>query len=321
MSSQSSYDRDEDYYRMPPPPLKHKSTPHIIQKKRPDGPRKSMTTNSIVSERRQSKSSFDMADLDAALPEREYRRPSRETVIPERSRSLRDARRPPTSYHDSGRSSTVYHTPSRRSTAYHESSRPARIAIEGARRRRATVYDDYAGGEIEEKQREAQRDAEEYQATRAAKAVAPVPLTADALSKAKASHRASSDSGSQKSRSNSSRGSEARTQNGSGVGSKADDDNIVMTMNGVTMSFTQQSVGGKRINVRTGDTGAVELNIEGKRPKKYLPAASRSDYTSSSGRRELEDPRHARDDRRSDRASRRSSRSTYGGGRYLDRLD
>jgi hypothetical protein len=84
-----------------------------------------------------------------------------------------------------------------------------------------------------------------------------------------------------------------------------------MTMNGVTMSFTQKSVGGKRISVRTGDTGAVELNIEGKRPKKYLTGGS--DYTGSVSRRELEDARRPRGDRRSDKASHRSSRSTYSG--------
>ncbi|KAI9926400.1 hypothetical protein MW887_004164 [Aspergillus wentii] len=291
MPSNSSYDREEDYYRMPPPPLKQKSTPHIIQKKRPDGPKKSATTNSITSERRQSKSSFDMSEIDAALPDEGYRRSSRETIIPERSRSLRDSRRPAAS-------------------AYRESSRPSRIAIEGPRRRRQTIYD-LEGEEIEEKSREA----EEYQASRSAKAV-PVPLTADALYKAKTSQRAESDSGSQKSRSNSSRGSDARTQNGSGVGSKPEDDsNIVMTMNGVTMSFTQESVGGKKISVRTGDTGAVELNIEGKKPQKYLTA--RSDYTGGSARRELEDIRRVRDDRRSERASRRSSRSTYSN-RFLE---
>lgn len=89
--------------------------------------------------------------------------------------------------------------------------------------------------------------------------------------------------------------------------SPEDDDNIIMTMNGVTMSFTQESVGGKRINVRTGQTGAVELNIEGKRPKKYLTGGSEYTTTSNNSRK---------GDRKSDRASRRSSRSTYTGGRY-----
>lgn len=295
LPSHSSHDRDEDYYRMPPPPVKHKPAPNIIQK-RPELHRKAVTAPSVTSDRHPSRS-MDLSDMRDALPEYGYRRSSREAVIPARTRSIRD---------------------NRRSTSYHDSSRPSRVAVENSRRRRPTVYDyldaeeddeedeEEDGDEIEEKQ----RSAEEYQASRSAKPV-PTPLTEDALYKSKAS-RAESDSGSQKSRSNSSRGSDARTQNGSGAGTKPEEDNnIVMTMNGVTMSFTQESVGGKKISVRAGETGALELNIEGKRPKKYL--TNGSDYTGSVARRELEDPRRARTDRRSDRASRRSSRSTYSG--------
>ncbi|PYH95267.1 hypothetical protein BO71DRAFT_303127, partial [Aspergillus ellipticus CBS 707.79] len=292
LPSHSSHERDEDYYRMPPPPLKHSSAaPRIIQK-RPEV-RKAVTSPSVTSERHSSRA-LDMSDLRDAIPDYGYRRSSRETVVPERSRALRE----------------------RRATTYHgSSSRPARIAVENSRRRRETVYDDFPDededDDEDDEMEEKQREAEEYQA-RSAKPVAPappMPLTADALYKAKTSQRAESDSGSQKSRSNSSRGSDTRTQNGSTAGSKPEEDNnIVMTLNGVTMSFPQNSVGGKRISVRTGDTGAVELNIEGKqRPKKYL--TNGSDYSGSvaASRRE------ARSDRKSDRASRRSSRSTYGG--------
>ena len=319
----SSFDHDEDYYRMPPPPLKHKSTPQIIQK-RPDPPRKSATTTSINTDRRSSRS-FEMAELDAALPDPRappsrqprYRR-SRENLIPERSRSLRTSRRRPTVYHDS-------------------STRPSRIAVEGARRRRAPVYnyvdedddededededdeDDAGAGQIEEKQRQA----EKYQATKAKNSSSnnnkpvPVPLTEDALYKAKASQRAGSDSGSQKTRSSA---SDARTQSGSNVDSttakqqEEENTNFVMSMNGITMSIPQEAVSSKKISLRTGDTGALELNIEGKRPKKYL--TSGSEYTGAVARRELEDARRPRDSRRSDRASRRSSRSTYSG-RFL----
>ncbi|KAB8077239.1 hypothetical protein BDV29DRAFT_188857 [Aspergillus leporis] len=292
LPSHSSHDRDEDYYRMPPPPVKHKPAPHIIQK-RPELSRKAVTAPSVTSERHSSRS-MEMSDLRDALPEYGYRRSSRETVVPARTRSIRD---------------------NRRSTSYHDSARPSRVAVENSRRRRTTVYD-YGDGDDDEDEEdddgdeivEKQRSAEEYQASRSGKPPMPTPLTEDALYKSKAS-RAESDSGSQKSRSNSSRGSDARTQNGSSK--PEEDNNIVMTMNGVTMSFTQESVGGKKISVRTGDTGAVELNIEGKRPKKYL--TNGSDYTGSMSRRELEDPRRARPDRRSDRASRRSSRSTYSG--------
>ncbi|TPR09170.1 Serine carboxypeptidase family protein [Aspergillus niger] len=271
LPSHSSHDRDEDYYRRPP--LKHKNTPHIIQK-RPE-PRKGVSAPSVTSGH--SARSFDMADMKDALPDGYgYRRSSRETVVPARSRSYR------------------------RPTAYHDSARPSRIAVENSRRLKAPVPP-----------------------------APPVPLTADALFKAKSSQRAESDSGSQKSRS--SRGSDARTQSGSNAGSKPEEDNnIVMTLNGVTMSFPQD--GGKKISVRTGETGAVELNIEGKqRPKKYL--TNGSEYTGSVAHsrreiedarrvreiedsrrvREIEDARRVRSDRKSDRASRRSSRSTYGG--------
>ncbi|PYH74739.1 uncharacterized protein BO88DRAFT_21183 [Aspergillus vadensis CBS 113365] len=322
LPSHSSHDRDEDYYRRPP--LKHKNTPQIIQK-RPE-PRKNVSAPSVTSDRHSARS-FDMADMKDALPDGYgYRRSSRETVVPARSRSYR------------------------RPTAYHESARPSRIAVENSRRRQPTIYDfpddddedDDEDEEEDDEMDEKHREAEEYQATRTAKPpvppAPPVPLTADALFKAKSSQRAESDSGSQKSRS--SRGSDARTQSGSNAGSKPEEDNnIVMTLNGVTMSFPQD--GGKKISVRTGETGAVELNIEGKqRPKKYL--TNGSEYTGSVAHsrreledarrvreiedsrrvreiedarrvREIEDARRVRSDRKSDRASRRSSRSTYGG--------
>lgn len=276
--SQQSYDPDEDYYRMPPPP-KPKPAPPTVQK-RPDPPRKSATTTAVHTERRHSRT-FDMSDMEAALPGH-YRRPSRETNTRERSRSrsLRDGRR-----------NSLHHDPP-----------PSRVPADTTRRRRSSVYD-VLGGDMEEKQREA----EAYQAARSGKA-APVPLTADALSKTKPT-RVCSDSGSisasQKSRSNSTGGSEGRTKGGDG-----EDRNIVMTMNGLTMSFNQEYVGGKRISLRTGDTGGVELNIAGKRGGKKYVTGPRSEHAASSGRKELEDSTRE-EPPRSDRASRRSSRSTY----------
>lgn len=332
--SSSTFDYDEDYHRMPPPPLKTKSTnaaPRIIQK-RPDLPRKSAST-AVAQHRdhRQGSKSFDMAGMDLALPEQPpLRRPryqrSRENLIPERSRSLRSSHR--SSFRDS-------------------SALPARLAVEGARRRRAAFYhyddgdvdddvddqDDHDDDDNDDEIVEKQREAEQYQAAKVAKNSSsnsssnnkPTPLTEHALYKAKTSHRVDSDSGSQKSRSNSSRASDTRTHNGSNGGSNAvavanakqeeENKNITMTMNGVTMSFTQESVGGKKISLRAGDTGALELNIEGgKKPKKYL--TSGSEYTGTVARRELEDARRPRDGRRSERASGRSSRSTYSG-RFL----
>ncbi|KAL6235335.1 hypothetical protein BDW75DRAFT_143875 [Aspergillus navahoensis] len=283
-----SLDRGEDdYYRsMPPPPLKHRPPPPQIIQKRPELHRKSATTPSIVSERRGSRS-LDLSELQDVLPDYGYHRGSSGgTIIPERNRSLRR----PSVYHDSSRSA-------------------ARVAVEhSARRRRPTVYDYGPGDELEEKL----GGVEEYQASRSSKTAAPTMSLSDALLKAKANSQAASDSGSQKSRSASSRGSgsDSRTRSGSGALTTTraeDDDNIVMMLNGVTMNFTQESLGGKRISVRSGQTGAVELNIEGKRPKKYLTGGS--EYTTASGG-------SRKGDRKSDRASRRSSRSTYAPPRY-----
>ncbi|KAL5361105.1 hypothetical protein BJX96DRAFT_151414 [Aspergillus floccosus] len=288
----------------PPPPLKHKAAPHIIQR-RPDPPRKSVTAPVVSSDRRSSRS-LDLSDLRDALPsEYGYHRSSRETIVPERNRSLRS-----TAYHPDGSTAT----------------RPSRVSVESARRsRRAPTVYDYptsvsvggsAGGsapadDIEEKQREA----EEYQYQAASRAGKPpsqspavLPLTEDALYKAKTEGRPSSESGSQKSRS--SRGS-----------AKPDDstnNNIVMTMNGITIGIPHDTVGGKMISVRSGDTGAISLNIHNphehrRRPKKYLPSGSASGASEHSARREIEDVHRPRSDRRSDRASRRSSRSIYSG--------
>jgi hypothetical protein len=237
-----------------------------------------------------------MKDLMEALPHQQIRKIS---AAPERSRSMK-ARR--TSYHesDSGRQIAVEDS-RRRRTLYHEEESSIRDIREN--RERPTPV-----SEMEQKH----RSAEEYQASKSGRT--GVPLTEDALRmKAKIAQRVDSDSGSQKTRSNSSRGSDARTRDGSGVGSRVDEDGgFTMTMNGMTIGFTSESVTGKRIHLRTNDHGSIGLNIEGRRPKRYIMPAG-SEYTSISSRKEIEDGRRAREDRRSDRASRRSSRSTYSG--------
>ncbi|KAF3405473.1 hypothetical protein DPV78_002553 [Talaromyces pinophilus] len=307
-----TYDEDEDFYRSmpPPPPPKPKvvqpkvvqptaNPPKIIQK-RPDLTHKSATTGSMPppTSRRMSHSrdSWDMNDLMEALPHQQIRKIS---AAPGRSRSMK-ARR--TSYHesDSGRQIAVEDS-RRRRTLYHEEEPSIRDIREN--RERPTPV-----SEMEQKH----RSAEEYQASKSGRT--GVPLTEDALRmKAKIAQRVDSDSGSQKTRSNSSRGSDARTRDGSGVGSRVDEDGgFTMTMNGMTIGFTSESVTGKRIHVRTNDHGSIGLNIEGRRPKRYIMPAG-SEYTSISSRKEIEDGRRAREDRRSDRASRRSSRSTYSG--------
>lgn len=234
-----------------------------------------------------------MSEMRAELPDpRVRRRDSRDSPI------LISERRP--SANGSG--------PAIRSSSYQDSSRApgARILKEDERRRRTSVYGVERPRDLEQKQ----RDAEEYQASRASRAT---PLTADAL--ARRTNRPDSESGSSTTRSdNSSRGSDSKTKSGSGVGSRADDDSnsITMTIQGVKIGFTGDNRERKKINVRSGEEGALEFNIEGgRRPKKYL--MSRSDSASGSGRKEIEDVRRVRDDWKSDRASRRSSRSAYNG--------
>lgn len=287
-------DLDEDYYRMPPPPPpapKPKAkAPKIIQK-RPEHPPKSMTTGSVPPTSRRmshSRDSWDLSDLKEALPHQQIRKIA---GGPERSQSMKATRR----------------------MSYNAPDGARRIAIEDPRRRRTLYHDDERGPRRESTvdMEQQHRNAEEYQAAKSGRT--GVPLTADALKlKSRiAQQRQESDSGSQKSRSNSSRGSDARTRDGSGVGSQFDSDNTIsMMMNGMNISFNPDSVSGKTIHLRTDDDGAIGLNIGGRRPKKYIMPAG-SEFTAPTSRREIEDGRRVREDKRSDRASRLSSRSTF----------
>ncbi|CRG83441.1 hypothetical protein PISL3812_00792 [Talaromyces islandicus] len=288
-------DLDEDYYRMPPPPPpgpKPKvKAPKIIQK-RPEHPPKSVTTGSVPPTSRRmshSRDSWDLSDLKEALPHQQIRKMA---GGPERSQSMKATRR----------------------MSYNSPDGARRIAIEDSRRRRTLYYDDDRASQHDStaEMEQQHRSAEEYQAAKSGRT--GVPLTADALKlKSRIAQRQDSDSGSQKSRSNSSRGSDARTRDGSGVGSRFDDDNsFTMMMNGMNISFDPGSVNGKTIHLRTDDQGAIGLNIEGRRPKKYIMPAG-SEFTAPSSRREIEDGRRVREDKRSDRASRLSSRSTFSG--------
>jgi hypothetical protein len=160
--------------------------------------------------------------------------------------------------------------------------------------------------DLEEKQREI----EEYQA----RTPRLPPLTAASLRKVR---RAESDSDSQDSQTDSSGGSDLQTKYGSGAGSKVEDDSITMIIGGVKIDLPANSVDNRRINVRSGEEGSFELNIEGRKPRNYL--LGRSDSTSASGRREMiEDVRRVREETRSERDSRRSSRSGYSGRGLLD---
>jgi hypothetical protein len=228
-----------------------------------------------------------MSDMAAALPEVAHRRLSREARLPERSHSLRD---------------------SKRSTSYHDHARGAQIAVENSnsrRRRPRQYYYEDAGsiGDLEDREREV----EQYQAQKAGRPATAMPLSTEALIP-KLGNGTGSDHGSQKTRSNSSRGS----------GSKGDGENknINLELNGMTIGFTEEGIAGKSINIRTGESGGVHLNIAGgRKPQQYLTGGSSySSHTGGSGQRELEDVRRPRerDELRSERSSRRTSQSTYG---------
>lgn len=278
---------------MPPPPppapmQKSKPTPQIHQKRPP--PQKAQTTQAIPREsQRRSSRAMDLRELEGALPvlpDPVNRRLSREVGLPERSRSLRDRKR---------------------SISYQDQVRGAQMTVENSRSRRPRAqqyyYDDAGNSDLEDREREV----EQYQAQKAGRSATAMPLSTEALIP-KLANGTVSEHGSQKSRSSGSRHS----------GSKDDGEskNINLEVNGMTIGFTEQGIAGKSINIRTGDTGGVHLNIAGgRKPQQYLTGgSSHSGYTGGSGQRDLEDVRRPRDrdELRSVRSSRRTSQSTYG---------
>ncbi|PYH75819.1 hypothetical protein BO82DRAFT_396610 [Aspergillus uvarum CBS 121591] len=132
---------------------------------------------------------------------------------------------------------------SRRSMKYHDSAPPERAAVGNPRRRRPLAWDS------DDDTTEKEREAETYRASQPGESSASDPQCAEEET---AGH--------------------TNTEKTNNDNLKPeDDDNIVMTMNGVTMSFSRGSVGGTRLILRTGDNGAVELDIEGeRRQKEYL---------------------------------------------------
>ncbi|EDN07337.1 predicted protein [Histoplasma mississippiense (nom. inval.)] len=187
--------------------------------------------------------------------------------------------------------------------------RPA-SRLRTARRRRSSVYGVEQTKDLDQKQREA----EEYQSARTSRAT---PLTLDSLVKCRRSHRADSDSGSLRTRTDSSRGSDAKTKSAI---SRPEDDEITVMIGGLRIGVSKDHIDRQVINLRSGEEGSLELNIEGRRPKRYF--LSRSESLSGTGggavRREIEESRRLRHDSSSDRASRRSSRSGYSGRGLLE---
>ncbi|KAJ5746367.1 hypothetical protein N7520_011549 [Penicillium odoratum] len=102
-----------------------------------------------------------------------------------------------------------------------------------------------------------------------------------------------------------------------------ENENMTVTMKGMTIGYTEESLAGKSITIRTGDRGAVHFNItDGStlRRKAYSQGSSYSDHThtDNSGRQLLEDGRRAvseRDDRRFEMSVHQSRpRSSRSGG-------
>ncbi|KAJ5320803.1 hypothetical protein N7476_003805 [Penicillium atrosanguineum] len=271
--------RDEDYYKMPPPPP-------------PPPLRAPKTTQAIPREsQRRTSRAMDMRDLEDALPEVVSRRLSREARLPERSHSLRD---------------------SKRSTSYHDHARGAQIAVANSRSNRPRTqqyyYEDAGSIDLEDRERRVEREVEEYQAQKSGRPpAAAMPLSTDALIP-KLGNGTGSEHGSQKSRSSGSRHS--------GSKGEGESKNINLEVNGMTIGFTEQGIAGKSINIRTGDSGGVHLNIAGgRKAQQYLTGGSSySGYTGGSDPRDLESVRRPRerDELRSERSSRRTSQSTYG---------
>ncbi|KAI9795627.1 MAG: hypothetical protein M1835_005412 [Candelina submexicana] len=271
-------ERDEDYYRMPPP--------QVVPARRPSVRHATTTASGRDIHRRVA---VDPSDAGATVTHDRSRQASKES-----SRS----RRP----------SLASASSSRKSTSYANANGSARISVESASRRRASYYGHERRNDLERRQ----RDAEEYQDT----ITKTTPLTAEALRAARrGTNRGNSDAGN--SRTDSSKeGSGIRTRSGSEV-VNSEADNFTMrfsTAAGVKLDFSGD-MEGRTISLKPGDDGAhAELSI-GSRPKpRYVDRNSnaQSEYARSGLRRDQEDERRARENRTSERSLRRSSRFGFG---------
>ena len=173
---------------------------------------------------------MDMADLRDSLPvvsERGTRRVSINTS-PERTHSTQQD--------------------VRRSVSYADERRSAYIAVANSHRRKPTEY--YEPSSTADDLNDLERGVESYQAAQSGRAsTAALPLSQEILPLSKTSNRNGSDSGS-----------------GSGTASRTEEDkNMTLTLNGSKIRFTQESLAGKSINIRAGDSGGMRLNIGGAR--------------------------------------------------------
>lgn len=282
----------EDARRMPPPSRPAHKTAKIHQRTRPEA-RKSQSSTAVPGNRHSS--GLDLFELDDLLHnDPDYAVPSR--------RAPKEL--PPAL----GRSQSV--AGGRRSTSYRENRRSGVMENSLRRRGRETYYHDDNGGSSVEDLEETERDAEEYQrVTSGLPANGHVPLSDEGAFLPKARTGLPSETGSRKSGSNSSRGSATKTEK--------ENQNMTLSLNGMSIAFAEESLTGKSISIRTGDQGSMQFNITDgttrRQPKQYVQESTYSERTGTGSRRALEDGSsrymRTRDDGRSEKSVHRSSRS------------
>ncbi|KGQ02106.1 hypothetical protein PAAG_11055 [Paracoccidioides lutzii Pb01] len=249
-----SFDTAEDFYRTPQPPVpKNKPPPQVIIPPRPPP--------SLPPDVRRHSASKALRALPSHTT-RPVRKNARETPFPPRPQPTqhpkeKNPRLPRLPYNDNSRVSARHASPSKTS-----------------RRRCSSVYGLEQQSQAKDILDQRQREAEEYQSSRSSRAM---PVSLATLVKSRRSNLADSDSGSLRTPTDRSRGSDAKTKSGLGVStttsasaSRQEDDGITVMFGGLTIGLSKDSMDG-RINVRSGEEGVFELNIEGRsRPKRYL---------------------------------------------------
>ncbi|KAL9112553.1 MAG: hypothetical protein Q9227_003124 [Pyrenula ochraceoflavens] len=213
---------------------------------------------------------------EAALPQKTSRRPSEADPI---QQPVQISRRP------SNRKSVSYdHDP----PEIRRGERPLN--------RRSTVYGAEQLHDLEQKQ----KSAEAYQRSKGTQAI---PVTTEAIKQSRRTsfHSAArSESGSHRSRASSGRGSGHSA-------SRGDKNDFTMTINGVDLGFSQDSIENKNIHIKPKQSGAMSLLIGGKKSRRS--SVARIERAPSDGHNE----NVFRDNDRDERASRKSSRSGRSG--------
>ena len=183
----------------------------------------------------------------------------------------------------------ILRRPSGRKTVSYDLDPPPARRTERPLNRRSTVYGAEGLRDLEQKQ----RDVEEYQQARGTHngpfQAEPIPLSRRGSTHASAR----SESGSHRSRASSGKGSSTK--------SRADKNDITMTVHGVTLGFSGDN---KDIRIKSKAHGAMQLQIDGKKARRNSMA--RVERIPTDGHAE---PFTIRDDETGERASRKSSRS------------